>query len=155
MSNLDCELSSLPARINLYLNSANRTSGDSASSFEMTMASTLVTADTNEIFFLNVIQFNTFNNFYQVQTGYNTDFTIILKPTTGNNQIIIGTIPYGNLSVHDILNYLNVLLNGLVTVTYDKLKNKFLFTRSINSSTLYNGIYIANIYLNIEDERPT
>ena len=149
MSNLDCELSSLPARINLYLNSANRTSGDSASSFEMTMASTLVTADTNEIFFLNVIQFNTFNNFYQVQTGYNTDFTIILKPTTGNNQIIIGTIPYGNLSVHDILNYLSVLLNGLVTVTYDKLKNKFLFTRSINSSTLYNGIYIANIYLNI------
>ena len=55
MSSLDCELSNLPARINLYLNSANRTSGDSASSFEMTMASTLVTADTNEIFFLNVI----------------------------------------------------------------------------------------------------
>jgi hypothetical protein len=149
MTTLDCELSSLPARINLYLNSANRTLGDSASSFEMTMASTLVTADTAEIFFLNVIQFNTFNNFYQVQTGYNTDFLIILVPTSGDNQTITGTIPYGNLSVHDILNYLSVLLTGLVNVTYDKLKNKFLFTRVINSSTLYNGIYIANIYLNI------
>jgi hypothetical protein len=63
---LDVELSSLPARINLYLNSVNRTLGE-ASSFEMTMASTLLTADTNEIFFLNVVQFNTFNNFYQVQ----------------------------------------------------------------------------------------
>ena len=42
---IDVELSSLPARINLYLNSANRTLGDSASSFEMTMANTLVTAD--------------------------------------------------------------------------------------------------------------
>jgi hypothetical protein len=74
MEVVDCELSSLPARINLYLNSANRTLGDSASPFEMVMASLLVTADTNEIFFLNVIQFNTFNNFYQVQIGYNTDF---------------------------------------------------------------------------------
>ena len=66
-----------------------------------------ITADTNEIFFMNVIQFNTFNNFYQVQTGYNTDFKIILKPISGNNQIMIGTIPYGNLSVYDILSYIS------------------------------------------------
>ena len=127
MSYVDVELSSLPARINLYLNSVNRTLGDSPSSFEMTMSNTLVTADTNEIFFMNVIQFNTFNNFYQVQNGYNTDFQIILVPTIGSNQIIIGTIPYGNLTVYDILNYLSVLLSGLITVTYDKLKNKFIF----------------------------
>ena len=127
MSYVDVELSSLPARINLYLNSANRTLGDSASSFEMTMANTLVTADTNEIFFLNVIQFNTFNNFYQVQTGYNTDFLIILKSTSGSNQTIKGTIPYGNLSVYDVLNYLQTVLNGLINVTYDKVKKKFYF----------------------------
>jgi hypothetical protein len=149
MSLVDVELSSLPARINLYLNSANRTLGDSPSSFEMTMSNTLITADTNEIFFMNVIQFNTFNNFYQVQTGYNTDFLIILVPSSGNNQTIYGTIPYGNLTVYDILNYLSVLLNGLVNITYDKLKNKFIFTRVINNSTLYNSIYITNIYLNI------
>jgi len=123
--------------------------GNSASSFEMVMANTLLTADTNEIFFLNVVQFNTFNNFYQIQTGYNTDFQIILEPTTGDNQIINGTIPYGNLLVYDILNYLQTLLNGLINITYDKLKNKFIFTRIINTSTLYNGIYISNMYLNI------
>ncbi len=121
---VDVELSSLPARINLYLNSVNRTLGNSASSFEMSMSSSLITADTNEIFFLNVVQFNTFNNFYQIQTGYNTDFQIILKPTSGDNQIINGVVPYGNLSVYDILNYLSILLNGLINVTYDKLKNK-------------------------------
>jgi hypothetical protein len=32
MKYVDCELSSLPARINLYLNSANRTTGESPSS---------------------------------------------------------------------------------------------------------------------------
>jgi hypothetical protein len=52
---VDVELSSLPARINLYLNSVNRTLGNTASSFEMSMASSLITADTNEIFFLNVV----------------------------------------------------------------------------------------------------
>ena len=146
---VDVELSGLPARINLYLNSVNRTSGSSPASFEIVMANTLITADTNEIFFLNIIQFNTFNNFYQVQTGYNTDFQIILKPTSGGNQVITGTIPYGNLTVYDVLSYLSALLSGLVVITYDKLKNKFIFTRTINSTTLYNGIYISNIYLNI------
>ena len=48
---VDVELSSLPARINLYLNSVNRTLGNTASSFEMSMASSLITADTNEFFF--------------------------------------------------------------------------------------------------------
>ena len=51
MEYVDCELSTLPARINLYLNSVNWTLGYSASSFEMTMANSLITADTNEIFF--------------------------------------------------------------------------------------------------------
>ena len=60
---MDIQLSSLPERINLYLNSVNRTIGDKPSSFEMVMSNTLVTVDTNEIFFINVIQFNTFNNF--------------------------------------------------------------------------------------------
>lgn len=147
---IDVELSSLPARINLYLNSVNRTIGDKPSSFEMVMVNTLLTADTNEIFFLNVIQFNTFNNFYQVQKGYNTDFEILIYNHDNEfHDSIIGEIPYGNLSVYDILNYLQTLLNGLINITYDKLKNKFIFTRIINTSTLYNGIYISNMYLNI------
>ena len=120
---IDVELSSLPARINLYLNSVNRTIGDKPSSFEMVMANTLLTADTNEIFFLNVIQFNTFNNFYQVQKGYNTDFEILIYNHDNEfHDSIIGEIPYGNLSVYDILNYLQTLLNGLINITYDKLK---------------------------------
>ena len=144
MEYVDCELSSLPARINLYLNSVNRTLGDSTSSFEMVMANTLITADTNEIFFLNVIQFNTFNNFYQVQKGYNTDFEILIYDK--NNEFhdsIIGEIPEGNLTVYDILNYLSVLLSGIINISYDKIKNKFIFT------TISSNANHAYIYLNI------
>ena len=144
MEYVDCELSSLPARINLYLNSVNKTLGDSASSFEMVMANTLITADTNEIFFLNVIQFNTFNNFYQVQKGYNTDFEIIIYNHDNLfHDSIIGEIPEGNLTVYDILNYLQIVLSGLITVTYDKIKNKFIFT------TISSNANHAYIYLNI------
>jgi len=148
---MDIGLSSLPERINMYINSVNRSfPNDTAASFEMVLSNTLITADIEEIFFINVIQFNTFNNFYQVQLGYNTDFNIILVPTIGGeNQIISGTIPHGNLTVYDILSYLNNLLIGLVVVAYDKVKNKFVFTRTIDTNTLYNSIYISNIYLNI------
>jgi hypothetical protein len=141
---IDVELSSLPARINLYLNSVNRTIGDKPSSFEMVMVNTLLTADTNEIFFLNVIQFNTFNNFYQVQKGYNTDFEILIYNHDNEfHDSIIGEIPEGNLTVYDILNYLKVLLSGIINISYDKIKNKFIFTAiSSNSNHAY-------IYLNI------
>ena len=141
---VDVELSSLPARINLYLNSVNRTIGDKPSSFEMVMANTLLTADTNEIFFLNVIQFNTFNNFYQVQKGYNTDFEILIYNHDNEfHDSIIGEIPEGNLTVYDILNYLKVLLSGIINISYDKIKNKFIFT-AISSNANH-----AYIYLNI------
>ena len=104
---MDIQLSSLPERINLYLNSANRTIGDSASSFEMVMSNTLITAETNEIFFINVIQFNTFNNFYQVQTGYNTDFEVLIFDSANVViETVVGLIPEGNLTVNDILSYI-------------------------------------------------
>ena len=120
---MDIQLSSLPERINLYLNSANRTIGDSASSFEMVMSNTLITAETNEIFFINVIQFNTFNNFYQVQTGYNTDFEMLIFDSENIVlETIVGLLPEGNLSINDILSYMKTLLSGLVNIVYDKIK---------------------------------
>ena len=66
---------------------------------------------------MNVIQFNTFN----------------------------GQIPEGNLTVTDILNHLQILLSGLITITYDKMKNKFIFT-AISSNANH-----AYIYLNISN----
>ena len=139
---MDIQLSSLPERINLYLNSVNRTIGDNPSSFEMVMSNSLVTVDTNEIFFINVIQFNTFNNFYQVQTGYNTDFEIIIYDKDNVlHDTIIGEIPEGNLTVSDILNYLQTLLINIINISYDKIKNKFIFT-AISSNAYHAYIYI-------------
>ena len=142
---MDIQLSSLPKRIYLYLNSVNRTIGDNPSSFEMVMSNSLVTVDTNEIFFINVIQFNTFNNFYQVQTGYNTDFEIIIYDKDNIfHDSIIGEIPEGNLTVSDILNYLQLLLINIINISYDKIKNKFIFT-TISSNANHAYIYLKII----------
>ena len=90
----------------------------------MVVSNSLVTVDTNEIFFINVIQFNTFNNFYQVQKGYNTDFEILIYNHDNEfHDSIIGEIPEGNLTVSDILHYLQNLLNNTINIT---LKNLFI-----------------------------
>jgi hypothetical protein len=142
---MDIQLSSLPERINLYLNSANRTIGDSASSFEMVMSNTLITAETNEIFFINVIQFNIFNNFYQVQTGYNTDFEMLIFDSENIVlETIVGLLPEGNLSINDILSYMKTLLSGLVNIVYDKIKNKFKFT-NVSSNVSHAYVYLKII----------
>jgi hypothetical protein len=52
MEYVDCEkIIKFTSRINLYFNSANRTLDDSASSFEMVTANTLITADSNDFVF--------------------------------------------------------------------------------------------------------
>ena len=143
---MDSQLVSLPERVNFYLNSSNRTLGESSSKFEMLMETALFTSEVEETFFINVIQFNTFNNFYQVQKGYNTDFKILIYNSINqSHDTIIGELPEGNLIVNDVLAYLQTLLNNIVTVEYDKIKNKFVFTttsNNVNHAFIY--LYIIN-----------
>ncbi len=98
--------------------------------------------DSDETFYFNVIQFNAFNNFYQVMKGYNTDFEIIIY--NKNEELhdkIIGELPEGNPTIYDIINYLSTLLNGIITIKYDKIKNKIIFT-TISSNANHNKIYL-------------
>ncbi len=53
--------------------------------------------------------------------GYNKDFEILIYNKTGGlHDKIIGELPEGNPTIYDIVNYLSVLLNTLITVIYDK-----------------------------------
>ena len=74
--------------------------------------------------------------------GYNTDFEIIIY--NKNNELhdkIIGEIPEGNPTIYDIINYLSTLLNGIINITYDKIKNKIIFT-TISSNANHDKIYL-------------
>ena len=133
-------MSSLPERINLYISSETRTTPN-PSDFYVIISNTLY-IDSDETFYFNVIQFNAFNNFYQTMKGYNTDFKILIYNKNDElHDTIIGELPEGNPTIIDIINYISNLLSGVVTVTYDKIKNKIIFT-TISSNANHNKIYL-------------
>jgi hypothetical protein len=133
-------MSSLPERINLYISSETRTTPN-PSDFYVIISNTLY-IDSDETFYFNVIQFNAFNNFYQTMKGYNTDFKILIYNKDDElHDTIIGELPEGNPTIIDIINYISNLLSGVVTVTYDKIKNKIIFT-TISSNVNHNKIYL-------------
>lgn len=139
-------MSSLPERVNLYISSETRTTPN-ASDFYVIISNSLH-IDTDETFYFNVIQFNAFNNFYQVIKGYNTDFEILIYNRDDElHDKIIGQFPEGNPTIYDIVSYLSILLSGIIEVTYDKVKNKIIF-KTISSNTNHSKIYLNIINCN-------
>ena len=119
---------SYPERTNLYLTNLNN-----KSKIEIFIPDGILKCDENyEDFYINVIQFNTFHNFYHVIQDYNNNFNIIID----NSTVINCSIPTGNITVHTIRDYINnhSILKNHILVVYDNLKNIFEFQKISNSS---------------------
>jgi hypothetical protein len=111
---------SFPQKTNLYLNSIN--SADN-SKIQIIIPDGIIKCNDNEDFYISLISFNTAYSFYQVIDGYNNDFKVNHQGTTTSYKI-----PYGNISVNDILTYFNSIKNATdIILTYDKKINKFYF----------------------------
>jgi len=90
---------SFPEKTNLYLTNLNN-----KSKIEVLIPDGVLKCDeSNEDFYINVIQFNTFHNFYHVIEGYNNNFNIIIDNSTN----IICSIPTGNINAYTIREYIN------------------------------------------------
>ena len=63
---------SYPEKTNLYLTNLNN-----KSKIEVLIPDGVLKCESYEDFYINVIQFNTFHNFYNVIEGYNNRFNII------------------------------------------------------------------------------
>ncbi len=77
----------------------------------------------------------------------NSDFNIVIRDTSNNifKFVFFSFVDCeGNPSVHDIRDELNTLLNGYISVNYDKFKNLFLFTRTKATDASNNKIYLKN-----------
>jgi hypothetical protein len=119
---------SYPEKTNLYLTNLNN-----KSKIEVLIPDGVLKCDeSNEDFYINVIQFNTFHNFYHVIEGYNNNFNIIID----NSQNITCSIPTGNINAYTIREYINNhnILKNHIYVIYDKLKNIFEFQKISNNS---------------------
>ena len=119
---------SYPERTNLYLTNINN-----KSKIEIFIPDGVLKCDESyEEFYINVIQFNTFHNFYNVIEGYNNNFEIIID----NDTVINCSIPEGNINAYTIREYINnhSTLKYHIYVVYDKLKNIFEFQKISDNS---------------------
>ena len=80
---------SYPERTNLYLTNLNN-----KSKIDILIPDGVLKCEDYEDFYINVIQFNTFHNFYHVIQDYNNNFNIIID----NDTIINCSIPEGNIT---------------------------------------------------------
>ena len=105
-----------------------------------------------KIFYINVIQFNTFHNFYHVIEGYNNNFNIIID----NDTIINGSIPTGNINAYTIREYINNhnVLKNHIYIIYDKFKNTFEFQK-ISDNSLQLQIINAHTLLGFSKKEST
>ena len=131
-------------KINLYINSSYRKKDETTTNLKCIVPSGLIKSYGKDYLTLSITSFYCFNTFYQMDET-NNEFSLIIRDTSNNlYQLLLFSFDncVGNPNVYNILEELNLLLNGYISVTYDKIKNLFLFTRTKAQDTNNHKIYL-------------
>ena len=130
------------SKINIYVNSRNRRSDETPSNFNVIIPDGLLQVNKSQSFELNVISFNCVNSFYHCNSNTNR-FQIIFKDNT--NAIYMTQDFYlnnGNPNVYDVLSNINTLTSVYMTTTYNRITNKYTYTRTYAQTSNYYNMYI-------------
>ena len=133
-------------KINLYVNSSYRKKDETTTNLKVIVPSGLIKSYGKDYFTLSITSFYCFNTLYQMDEN-NSDFNIVIRDISNNTfkYLFFSFVDcVGNPNVYNILEELNLLLNGYISVTYDKIKNLFLFTRTKAVDASNNKIYLKN-----------
>ena len=137
-------------KINIYINSKNRDLSEQISSFTVRIPQNLLRLQQNEYFTLNVNGFYCYNSWFNCIDGFNNEFQIIIKNITDELFMVYHyNLNDGNPNVNDVRTNLNNLLLNKVVVSYDRIRNKFLFKRTLPVSSENYRMYLRII--NSED----
>jgi hypothetical protein len=140
-------------KVNVYINSKNRSSLDSVSDFSVVIPQGLLTLyDKDSYFTLNINFFSCFNSWYNCMDNFNNQFQLVYHDNNGIEKERLNLkLTEGNPDVYDVKKNLSGLLYGHVNVNYDKPKNKYTFSRlsaiTSNRHTLYLNIINAEDFL--------
>jgi hypothetical protein len=133
-------------KINLYVNSSYRKNDETTTRLKVIVPSGLIKSYGKDYFTLAITSFYCFNTLYQMDET-NSDFIIIVRDASDNifKYLYFSFVEcVGNPNVYDIRDELNTLLKDYISVTYDKIKNLFLFTRTKAVDASNNKIYLKN-----------
>jgi len=131
-------------KINLYVNSSYRKKDETTTNLKVIVPSGLIKSYGKDYFTLSITSFYCFNTLYQMDEN-NSDFNIVIRDISNNTfkYLFFSFVDcVGNPNVYNILEELNLLLNGYISVTYDKIKNLFLFTRTKAHNENNDKIYL-------------
>ena len=132
-------------KLNIYINSKNRRTDETPSNFNVIIPDGLLKVNSDEDFELNVISFFCHNNIYHCNNNTNK-FQIIFR--RADNSIYMITdylLTNGNPNVYDVSNNLNSLTFIYFSTTYNRINNKFTFTRVYAQDANYFNMYIKCI----------
>ena len=110
---------------NIFINSANRSPIEKPYDFSVFFDNDEIMVNANEGVHINVVSFSLLNSMYNVNK-YTKNNTFLLNDTTL-------TIPYGNYNVYTLLNQLNILLSGVITVSYNVATNSYTYTNTTST----------------------
>jgi hypothetical protein len=131
-------------KINLYVNSSYKKTDETTTNLKCIIPSGLLPSYGKDYFTMSITSFYCYNTFYQMD-GTNNEFNLIIRDTSNNlTQLFLFSFEdcIGNPNVYNIRDELNSLLNGYISVTYDKIKNLFLFTRTKAHNENNDKIYL-------------
>jgi hypothetical protein len=130
-------------RINLYIDSKNRNIDEKINSLKINLPSGYITCKNDEYFVLNVNSFHTVATWYNC-TPSNNKGKLISKSIDGSiYQTLNFELPVGNPNVLQIDKALSFALLGFVKVSYDNIKNKFVFYRDESLGYVHHRIYLS------------
>jgi hypothetical protein len=119
-------------KVNVYINSKNRSSSETVSNFNVAIPEGLLRLyNKDEYWSLNINFFSAFNSWYNCMTNFNDHFQLIYHDNNGvETERLNFKLTEGNPDVYDVKNDLNKLLKTHVNVNYDKPRNVYRFMRS-------------------------
>jgi hypothetical protein len=129
-------------RINLYIDSKKRNNDEKINSLKINLPSGYITCKNDEYFVLNVNSFHTVATWYNCNSSNNKG-KLISKSIDGSiYQTLNFELPVGNPNVLQIDKSLSFSLLGFIKVSYDSVKNKFVFYRDESLGYVHHTIYL-------------
>ena len=130
-------------KINIYINSKNRSENENANKFTVKIPNNLLRLNRNEYLTLNVNGVYCYNSWFDCIDGFNNMFQIVLYNVHDEiTSIFDYKLQDGNPNVDDVRTNLNNLLLNQVVVSYDKIKNKFIYKRTMPITSNYFKMYL-------------
>jgi len=120
--------------------SKNRSQNESSSQFSVNLNNNIICGP-DEYFTISLSSFFMIKSFYSIQSGLNNVFYIVMRKPNDTTEYFRG-IPDGNYDTRELLKKLIELCFGLMDVSYDPIKNKFIFKRVENEVTEGYDVFI-------------